>query len=287
MNYKLILIICAAMMATIVAAQQQQLSPAGSPDDPRFTKFVYDVVSIKPVKIDPNAPGTWRGMPESPDGLQIHNLPLNLVIDRAFGANHPLPQVKGGPVWIRDDLYEINAKMGSEVAESLAALSKMDQKLARKHMLQTLLRDYFKVQVHIETSEVPIFALTIAKGGLKMQASKDSDPKAGHMNVSFLNGNEIWTATSFGLQNLLPQMTSEAGRPVFDQTGLTGIYDFKLTFVSDRQGPATNPSAAASGLDVAPPLNVALEEQLGLKLTATKGPMDVVVVDQIERPAEN
>jgi hypothetical protein len=48
MNYKLILIICAAMMATIVAAQQQQLSPAGSPDDPRFTKFVYDVVSIKP-----------------------------------------------------------------------------------------------------------------------------------------------------------------------------------------------------------------------------------------------
>jgi uncharacterized protein (TIGR03435 family) len=258
-----------------------------SPDDPRFAKFVYDVVSVKPFKPDQQGRGSWIGIQDSPDGTELHNMPLLAMIGIAFKTAHSQP--KGGPDWADRDRFEINAKMDPEVAEAFSKLSIPDQKIARQHMLQVLMRDYFKVQIHMETTEAPIFTLTIAKSGSKLKEVTDPNVEPGGINISFANNTQTWVGHAAPISVTLGQMSGAAGRPVYDETGLTGLYDFTFKFTPNREDLSANPNAGASTppVDAAPPLDKALEEQLGLKLTPGKGPMDVIVVDHAERPAMN
>lgn len=259
-------------------------APITSADDSRLVKFVYDVVSIKPFKEDPKAPSGWMGGRDSEDGTELHNAWVRYMIVQAFRTEHS--RVAGGPDWIDKDRFEVQAKMDPDVAEAFSKLSVRERVPVRQHMLQVLLADYFKVKVHMESEEIPVFQLLVAKGGLKMKENTDASvPDDGPM-VRWDAGAQEWQARAMRIDTLAYQLSYWADRPIYNGTGLTGRYGVTLKFTPDN---LTAPGAAPSGdaLDQAPPLAKALEEQLGLKLVPAKGPRDVIVVDHVERPEPN
>jgi uncharacterized protein (TIGR03435 family) len=143
------------------------------------------------------------------------------------------------------------------------------------------------LKVHHETKELPIFALVVAKGGLKMQEGKTGDTYSkglkgidgkGMGAGSYMVGNGKMTAQGISMESLAAQLTQEVGHIVQDQTGLKGIYDFTLRYSDDM---------AAKADSSVPSIYTALQEQLGLKLEPTKGPVDVIVIDHVERPSAN
>jgi bla regulator protein blaR1 len=154
-------------------------------------------------------------------------------------------------------------------------------------VLQSLLADRFQLRQHAEMKQLPVYLLEVAKGGPKLKVSANSSDVSGgpKLGTGFLAGNQ--TDVPF-LAQTLSQMV---GRPILDRTGLSGKYDFELTWTPD-QSSATN---AVGG--VAPPLAVAdsdrpniftaLQEQLGLKLDPSRAPVTVIVVDHIETPSAN
>jgi bla regulator protein BlaR1 len=144
-------------------------------------------------------------------------------------------------------------------------------------MLQALLADRFQLKVHRETREVPMYALVVAKNGAKLQESSvDDQPRGSTTGDGSGMHMDIARGTMTQLANRLS--VNGAGRPVLDRTGLTGIYTFKLNWVN----------AVASVSDSAlPPLDLALQEQLGLRLESIKGPLEILVIDHAEKPTAN
>jgi uncharacterized protein (TIGR03435 family) len=149
--------------------------------------------------------------------------------------------------------------------------------------MQKLLADRFKLLVHWETREMPVYELVVAKGGAKLPATTRKDE---NMSSSFGNGKPTGEGLSAkDLAVVLTQVLSqELGREVVDKTGLSGKYDFTLRWTQDG---VLGTDAASNGADVPPSIFTAVEEQLGLKLQPAKGPVQVLVVDDAEMPTEN
>ncbi len=257
----------------------QTTQPAHGPTspDPKFAQFFYDVVSIKPLREDASQRESWRGLKETSDGLLAHSSALGLI-QAAF--HHARPEVNKPSGWVVDDDYDIEAKMDPEIAAAFQELGATDQKLAREHMLQIILRDRFNLAFHTEQREVSGFDLVIAKNGPKLKESTSGDRG---MQVRRSNGAQEWDAQGFKIEYMLGQLFYEAGGMVVDKTGLTGSYDFTLRFVSERQTATPD----ASTLDAAPTLNTALQEQLRLKLVPSKVARDFITIDHIDRPSSN
>jgi uncharacterized protein (TIGR03435 family) len=241
------------------------------------------------IKLNPNCPGAQGGMP-APGRLHIVcATPRSLALS-AF-TDGPTPQrlqVLGGPAWIDSDSYNIDAKAGN----SNASMTEMYGPMLRK-----LLEDRFALKAHKEFQEQPIYSLTVAKNGPKLQPTKEGScvpldldhalpkPEPGQPPPAFCgripmqkNGTRT-ILTAYGIT--LPRFAGRAllgsvDRPVFDKTGLTGMFDIHLEFSTEG---TTDP--------LEPSIFTALEEQTGLKLIADKGPVEVLVIDHIERPSEN
>jgi uncharacterized protein (TIGR03435 family) len=279
----------------------QAPTPITSPDDPRLAKFTYDIVSIKPFKEDPKAQGSWFGMRKTPDGLEIRGIPPLFAVSWAYMSDPGHSRTTGGPDWAKKDQIDIQAKMEPDVADALAKLTAAEETIAREHMLRVLVTDYFKAKVHIESEEIPIFQLVVAKNGPKMKENKDPnvDPDPAKqprfMQPSFNGGVTTWTFRAAQIsEDLVWRLPQYVGRPVYDATGLTGRYDFTLTFSRETMtaaapgGAAPGPGAtAADPTSAAPEMPRALEEQLGLKLVSAKGTREVIVVDSMEKPDGN
>ena len=223
-----------------------------------------------PAKIAPGKPGG-----QTTD--RVHTiLPVQLLI--AFAYNVPFgferARVLGGPEWLNSEQYEIQGKIEDSLFAAMQKMTSAQQREQVDLMEQALLRDRFGLKVHFETREMPGFALVIAKGGPKLTAAKD-----GEVSRLTLGGNEM-RATAMTLDQWI-QSPFLNGRAVVDQTGLKGAYDFTLTWSDQPIG-----AEADSGAD-APSLSTAVQEQLGLKLVATKVPVEVIVIDHIEKPSEN
>jgi uncharacterized protein (TIGR03435 family) len=185
--------------------------------------------------------------------------------DMIYTAYHVRPdQVVGLPGWATSEHYDLEATAGRAIT--------VEQMRA---MLQTLLAQRFQLQVHRETREIPMYSLALGRNGPRFKESGvDEMPKGSIMG----DGVGMHMVVAKGTMTQLASRLSGngAGRPVMDKTGLTGIYSFKLDWVND--------TAAAGEL---PSLAVALQEQLGLKLEAAKGPAEFIVVDHVERPSAN
>jgi len=169
-------------------------------------------------------------------------------------------------------------------------------------MRQALLADRFKLTLHKEIRELPVYSLVIAKNGSKLRVSKPGDTyEAGlktasgnivgpHMMLMQLGGGQIG-GQGVLLEVLVKQLSSQLGRVVQDKTGLTGNYDFNLRWAPDSArtpaGGEQQGSDAATSEFYGPSLFTALEEQLGLKLESQKGPVEILVVDHVEMPTEN
>ena len=260
--------LCCAAFATPVFSQ-----PAAAPG-PKLVPKV-GVATIRPS--DPNSTNrlyTVRGSHFVAQNQTVANL-----IEIAYSLQHT--QVLGGPSWMQTERFDLEAAPDQE-----GKYSYMDWNL----MLQQILADRFHLQSHHETHELPAFTLTLAKGGARLTsttATPDSKPSID------VKGREIISLVATDADTAeFVKILREAivGRPVLDQTGLAGHYDFTLRFAPDRtimSATATSGSSESAPPNLPPDLFTAMQQQLGLKLVPTKAPADILIIDHVEQPAEN
>jgi uncharacterized protein (TIGR03435 family) len=179
--------------------------------------------------------------------------------------------------------FDIQAKIDPAVYEKMKTLSRDQFHQQFEQMIRQLLADRFKLAVHPETRQLPVYALVVAQNGPKLQPAKD--PDAG---TSLSSRRGQLTAKGVSSAQLAEKFTrslsDELGRIVIDKTGLTGRYDLTLKWTPDI-GPA--PLLNGEPDTSAPSIFTAIQEQLGLKFESTKGPVPVLVVDHAELPSEN
>jgi len=247
----------------------------------------FDVVSVK---ANTSESGMIRMM-NRPGIFSATGVTLKTLIQQAFNIREDL--ISGGPGWVGSAAFDLEGKISPADAEALKAMTNEQRGAATRQMMQRALADRFELQAHIETKTLPVYELVFAKGGSKL---KEADPnntyangikgpdgspaKSGMMQMhpGGLAGQGI---TISSLTNILSR---EVERTVIDKTGLTGKYDIKLAWKADDALGGQDNGAADPN---APDLFTALQEQLGLKLVSTKGPVDTLVIDHVEKPAEN
>jgi uncharacterized protein (TIGR03435 family) len=236
----------------------------------------FDVVSIKPS--DPLSNNMHVGI--SPGGsFEASGVNLMSLISQAYDVRGF--QIVGGAGWMNNDKYTILTKDEAQgpSEKDLSGMSDAQRKEFRDRLLaklQILMADRFQLKIHRDTKEMPIYALTLAKGGLKMQSSPDDGRNETSINMSRSDdAKSSVTGKRVPLESLARFLSNQVSRTVVDQTALTGKYDFRLLFSPDL-GDATGPS-----------IFTAVQEQLGLKLDSTKGPVEVLVIDSAQKPTEN
>jgi uncharacterized protein (TIGR03435 family) len=209
-------------------------------------------------------------------------------------------QISGGPNWIASDRYDIEAK--SEGNPPLLEVV--------GPMLRTLLEDRFKLKTHREVRELPVLALSISKAGLKLRPSEHGScvpyepnhpppaPPPGQKRQSICGsistGRTTLEAAGIRMNDLIKTLSYILDRPVIDKTEWKETFDVHLEFVPD-ESPAAGPSTAASDAPrpgvtsdgSGPSITTALQEQLGLSLRSTKGPIEILIIDSAEKPSAN
>jgi uncharacterized protein (TIGR03435 family) len=253
----------------------------------------FEVASVKPL------PPTARqgnvgvlGGPGTADPTRIeYRLPMTFLVMAAYNISY---FQLSGPDWINSEMYDIVAKVPPGATKAQCSL-----------MLQSLLAERFKLQIHREVEDLPTYSLVVAKNGPKLKLHVEAPPPAepvkppadvsgplktdpdgypvlrpgahmanagGHNRLQIENQDLVW---------LVEELSSQLGRPVKDETGLKGHYDFALYWLSEYL-------LATAGPGSGPDLIAAVQEQLGLKLEEKKGPVESIVIDHVEKaPTEN
>ena len=257
----------------------------------------FAVASIRPSQPDNNiARRDFRA-----DSFTAEAMTLKQIISYAYGLSFDL-ELSGGPAWIRTDKFDIEAKPEETETATLSKLSHDDLDEQMRFRVQSLLAERFKLTLSFERRDLPVYKLVVAKGGLKCAKVAAKTPLAAlppprfhwaalppppppanytlptpsearaltqamHMRTQYW---PFWlVVTALGHE---PEL---GGRPVIDNTGLEGSYDCEASWSregSDGQGPS---------------FFTAIQEQMGLKLEPTKGPVEVLLIDHIEPPSEN
>jgi bla regulator protein BlaR1 len=273
----------------------------------------FEVSSVKPCQQPPQIPG-GRGLPganSSPgrlstgcaalldvNGLGLIRDAYLLFADARLNTNGGLTPINGGPAWLHSAFYEIDA-----TAEGNPSVATM-----MGPMLQGLLEDRFQLKIHRQQSEGPVYLLTVARGGPKLQSFAEGSCTQSSvfpppplqpgqeycrrlMSAKSPASIEAQGAT---LDEFSKMLLAFLDRPVIDRTGITGRFDIRVEFSRDGtkiagipliqpngdRSPASDPSGPAS-------IFTALQEQLGLRLESGKGAVETLVIDHIERPSEN
>lgn len=239
------------------------------------------------VSIHVSAPGNtdWNSH-DQPDGVTERSVDLRSLLSEAYSFNiMPMrdDEITGLPDWARTTRYDILARVDPGDVEAFKKLSNLSMQetitaFANKQttgemlMMQQLLADRFKLKMHWESKDRPVYLLSVAKGGVRMKPA--ADPAHGELSFSqgHLAGKGV--PASF-IASLLSQPTE---RSVIDKTGLTGAYDFDLHFQPMDKAPEGSTD---------PDLFTAVQEQLGLKLQAAHAPVPILVVDHIQPPDPN
>jgi uncharacterized protein (TIGR03435 family) len=237
--------------------------------------------SFQSVSIKPNTNSVRRAVlvRVEPGGrLHTSDSPLVLLIKNAYGVQDY--QVIGGPSWINTDGYDIEAKPEEAADQKQVWL-----------MLRIVLAERFKLAFHRETRELAGYSLSAAKGGLKLpEAKEDGSGVVAVRPGPRLEGGRV------RMSELARALSRLLGRPVVDGTGFAGEFDVHVEFTPDEStigmvgagGPRDPGGFAPPPADPnRPPILVALQEQLGLKLTTVKTPVEVLVIDRVERPDAN
>jgi uncharacterized protein (TIGR03435 family) len=280
--------------ALAVACCALGLSCAFGQTTPPRTEF--EVASIKL-----NKSGDFRIMLRAAPGgrFTATNIPLQVLITFAYGIKDF--QISGAPPWLMSEHYDIEAKAAGNPSQG-----------EMEKILQPLLEDRLQFKFHREMKDLPVYALLVAKAGKLPQAEGDCGPRPTGpppppepgkpftapcglflMFPGHLQGEKV------PITQLVDTLSRFTGRTVLDKTNLTGKYDIKLDYTPEQgQFPAlpggAPPGGAPPGLPPLPAIDpngpslfTALQEQLGLKLESQKGPVEMVVIDHVERPSEN
>jgi len=220
----------------------------------------FEVASIKPSSAET---GSSSGISTKSGRMNARNVTLKRCMLGAYGI--PEVQILGGPKWVGENRYDIDAKaIGPAGNSELMA------------MLQGLLAERFQLSFHRETRPLSGFVLTIGKSGLKAKTSApDTQSKTN-------SGRGRLDAESCTMAQLALKLSEALKVPVLDQTEIKGAFDFRLEWTPDEMQ-AKTPDAPPSG----PSLFSAVQEQLGLRLEGRKVPAEVLVIDRAELPSEN
>jgi uncharacterized protein (TIGR03435 family) len=253
---------------SVVASAYGQAKPAGA-DTVATKPPAFEVVSVKLSK-----PGCDGMMVSSPPGrFSAQCTTLMGLLFNAFPTVKPSVAIPGLPGWANSVHFDVDAKADDETAVAMEKLPREEQWKQTQTMLQAALAERFKLRTHNESREGPIYELVVAKGGFKLKEAPASEHSRG--NTWSRDHIAVRTGPIGGLVFALSDLLS---RNVVDKTGLSGNYDIDLRWTPDEQQGTP---------DAGPTLFTALEEQLGLKLVPAKGPVEIFVVDHVERATEN
>ena len=319
---KLLLRVAGLVSATLVIAfavanaaselgPSQNQPPVQNPA-PTALLYKFEVATIKPLRPTGGRGGIGGFFGENT--FRANDWSLRAVIRFAYeipiGMNDML---SGGPDWLDSERYDVTAKMDAVTADQLKKLSPDERTRTQARMVQDLLSERLKLTVHREPRELPVYFLTVAKNGLMLKEAKPGDtyekafPYAEHFaeaakpgQIFLVSGTRPGynTQSIYGFGVSMPalaqQLTFWSHRMVQDKTGLTSTYDFTLEFCRDQLAagssaavPDSQAVPSASDPCGAPPLLTAVQRQLGLKMEAGKGPVEITVIDHVERPSGN
>ena len=253
--------------AGIIAASAQSQTDAN--------RLAFEVASVRP-----GTPGAIIDLPRPMPGGQSYsasNSPLMIMVMRTYRITDS--QVLGAPSWMFFDPWNVSAK-----AEHPSTPEQLQE------MFQTLLAHRFKLRFHRETKEIAAYVLSVEKSGSKLKVSESKDP----FDVPIKAGDRrsVLVGTRVSMPDLCWRLSNSLNAPVVDKTGLAGFYDFTL----DRSLPTPSPQAqeipgpaasALNGPESSADLINAVRDQLGLKLEYRKAPVEVFVIDHVERPTDN
>jgi uncharacterized protein (TIGR03435 family) len=246
--------------------QDAQPSPEAIKRMPADADPSFEVATVKPSTPDDH------GSAIHVEGRRfvIRNHTMNVMLMFAYGI-HP-KQIVDAPSWFASDHYDVDGVLDVEGQPSLKQMQRIVQKL---------LADRFQLKFHPETRELSVYALTAAKDGPRLAKSKGDPNLLGDESDNMHGGLVTQTITNMSMTDFALLMQFFTDRPVVDQTGLAGKWDFKWSWTADESRVA--PDAA----NPPPGMFTAIQEQLGLKLDAVKAPASVYVIDHIERPSPN
>jgi uncharacterized protein (TIGR03435 family) len=312
----LVVVTTISPLRIVAAGQAGAAAPAASEK--------FEVVSVKPCENEPPTPPGQRssqgGFPAmSPGRFTFECGTVERLISTAYVQNgEPLTNqaarigdiqwLKGVPGWVRSEKFTIEAK----------AEGTPDRKVMMGPMLRALLEDRFQLKVHRATDEAAMYAMTLAKGGLRIQPigedgctkydpdnppgrdemrrlAEGAKPVCGNMNMMHAGGQMRWSIGGTTMQNFAGTLSAFMDRHVIDRTGIEGRFNIIVTFAPDEHipGPDKRPRAGppVEPVELPPPdgptIFMALEQQLGLKLETTRAPHGFLVIDRVERPSPN
>ena len=268
----------------------------------------FDVASLKP---NNGCENTFRGgnLSPSPGRLEMPCVTLQSLIQTAFGtfgdgtSVNPQPlHTEGGPSWVKSEHYSLTAKADGPVRTEMLA----------GPFLQSLLEERFQLKTHRETREVPVYAMTVGKSGLKAKLLADgectaldlthppSPPKPGEPRPNFCGamtmgpsgkGDMFMELRGATMTQFAQRLSGRVDRSVVDKTGVGGLFNFRVEFTPDPhmagQSMPPTPGDGATSSEPGTSLFVAIQEQIGVKLSSDKGPVSYLIIDHVEKPSAN
>ena len=248
-----------ALAVTVVLGAQAPASPT------------FEVASVKPVMPDDQEPSLISAPPGG--WFTTKNMNLRFVIESAYQIQDD--QLIGGPDWLATDRFDIVARAGADASREQLTLR-----------IQSLLADRFKLAVHRDTKELSVYALVFARADHRLGAGWKStqcpEPEVDVkqvqpcLSLNVTTGRMMLRGATMTL--ILRFLAGTVSRVVVDRTGMNGRYDVDLEW---------SPALSGGGDPNRPSIFTAVQEQLGLRLESSKGPVDVLVIDHIERPTGN
>ena len=275
----------------VMQTPQSRAAARGQEAGAASTGTPWELTSFRPTTVPAEKSGGQKKVfiRFAPDGLSGVNLTAHMLIQQAYGVHDN--QIIGAPDWVNTDGYDFEAK--GKVTMPSGAKPLIGDDSAKMEMFQTLLGDKFKLAFHRETRPLPVYELVLDPGGSKLADAKPGDPfgiairdpQGNKMPRAFRVQNGEMTGQAMQTSDLAEALSQRLATSVLDNTGLKGKYDFKLTWTPDRSGlpsdaPGWRENVGASLLD-------SLREQLGLQLKEEMTPMEVLVIDHIEKPVAN
>jgi uncharacterized protein (TIGR03435 family) len=252
----------------------------------------FEVASVKPHR---SAERNF-GFPQFQPGGRFTStgVPLQIIIAVAYNLPFQGTQLSGGPDWIRsgESAYDIEAKAN---ADDLKGLSPEDRAKKLRAMLQALLAERFKLTIRRDSKEQPVYVLTVAKNGPKLQKSqleeKDCEDPKNQCHFGGAGQGRGIHVKAFNMTELAVSVSNFTDRPLIDRTGLTGLYDIDTDgWVPMRPRPARPDGPTAEDIAMADPTRPTLNmifDRLGLKMESSKAPVEFFVIDRVEKPTEN
>ena len=276
--------ICAALLVFLSGPCLHAQAPIV--EEPNYTPtLTFDVATVRLASPPDSNPYVSVSNPPHSSRFETTKLPIKALLQIAYSFDTP---IIGAPDWIEYTFCNIQARSDDAADARLAKLTDNEDRLEKRNAIRVLLAERLGLKTHLETRNTAIYNLTVAKGGVKLQAAPAPPPPANGeappppppLDIQ-AHGSQHgleFVATNASVRTITGTLSSMLQAPVVDNTGLTGTYNFTLQF--GREWSAGDPQSW-------PSIFTAVQEQLGLKLEAVQGPVPNLVVDHISKPTEN